>query len=133
MTYETLPQAIINQLKAMESEQAEKLGDRIHYQTVPESSDYPHVYIARQGGGSPRTLSHHYSDSQEQFVIELVGETFDAELLTAVSSALEFDGDTFDGVQVFTSDLMDVSDDYVFRSADSDALFLHGFVLTLYL
>ncbi len=43
------------------------------------------------------------------------------------------DGLPLDDITIFTSELEDVSDDYVFQSGDGDALYLHGFVLTLYL
>ena len=132
MTHSTLPQAIVDRIGEIEAGELAKITGKIHYQTIPQESDYPHVFITRQGQSGEQTLDGYDGDNTERFVIEIVAEAYDDELITAIGDILDFrDGDPTAGI--FTSELEDVSDDYVFQSGDGDALYLHGFVLTLYL
>lgn len=131
MTHATLPDFLISAMRA-DADVSSKVGNRIHYQTVPQSSVYPHIYIARQGSNRERNLGGEPGVETERFVVEIVAETFDDELCTAVRDALEFDGGQYPDFTVFMTEIEDVNDDYTFQSADSDALFLHGYVVTAY-
>lgn len=112
---------------------AEKIGDRIHYQTIPQQSPLPHLYITRQDEENEKLLDGSNSITEDRYVLELVDNEFDDALVTAIKAAIDFDGFDYEGLTIFTSDVSGVSDDYMFRSADSDALFMNGLVLTIYL
>jgi hypothetical protein len=113
---------------------AEKIGDRIHYQTIPQNSPLPHLYIARQDeDNSEKLLDGSNGVTEDRYILELVANEFDDDLVTAVKAAINLDGFDYEGLTIFTSDVSGVSDDYLFRSADSDALFMNGLVLTIYL
>jgi hypothetical protein len=130
--HSTLPQAVVDKIGTIAAPQLAKITGKIHYQTIPQESDYPHVFITRQGQSGEQTLDGYDGDATERFVVEIVLTAFDDDLITAIGDVLDFrGGDPTSGI--FTSELEDVSDDYVFQSGDGDALYLHGFVLTLYL
>lgn len=112
---------------------AEKIGDRIHYQTIPQKSPLPHLYITRQDEECEKLLDGSNSITEDRYVLELVDNEFDDDLVTAIKAAIDFDGFDYENLTIFTSDVSGVSDDYLFRSADSDALFMNGLVLTIYL
>ncbi len=132
--HSTLPQAIVDRIGDIAAPQLAKIAGRIHYQTIPQESVYPHVFITRQGQSVEQTLDGYDGDNTERFIVEIVLESFDDDLITAIRDVVDFrDGLAIDGATIFTSELEDVSDDYVFQSGDGDALYLHGFVLTLYL
>jgi hypothetical protein len=133
-THKTLPKLIKDKIESIDSVELAKIEDRISYQVIPQENIYPHVFITRQGQSSEQTLDGYDGDNTERFVIEIVSEAYDDDLVTAIGDVLDFrGGEAADGTTVFTSELEDVSDDYVFQSGDGDALFMHGFVLTLYL
>lgn len=133
-TYATIGDFIVEVFKA-DTTIAAAVGGRVHYGLIPQTSDYPHIYVARQGKVTDKLLDGSLGIVQDRFVIEVVGETFDDELVTAVEGTLlAIEGIKLDeDLTIATSDLGDVSDDYVMQSADSDALLMHAFVLTLYL
>ena len=132
--HSTLPKAIVDRIAEIDAGELAKISERIHYQTIPQESTYPHVFITRQGQSYEQTLDGYDSDQTERFIVEIVLETPDDDLITAIRDVLDFrDGLSVDGATIFTSELDDVDDDYVFQSGDGDALYLHGFVLTLYL
>ena len=132
--HSTLPKAIVDRIEEIDAGELAKISGRIHYQTIPQESTYPHVFITRQGQSYEQTLDGYDSDQTERFIVEIVLETPDDDLITAIRDVLDFrDGLSVDGATIFTSELDDVDDDYVFQSGDGDALYLHGFVLTLYL
>jgi hypothetical protein len=131
MSYSTVPDLITDTLRANSTIQT-KCASRIHYQTIPQSSQYPHIYCARQGQFSDGNVDGSRGTITDRFVIEIVARFYDPILCEAVQSALTWDGFQTSGLEVFLSEIEDVNDDYVFKSADSDALFLHGFVVTVY-
>lgn len=136
MGHHTLPDAIVARISSIDAAQFAKIDGKIHYQVLPQESDYPHVYITRQGQSGGQTLDGLDDNNTESFVIEVVSgdSAVDDDLITAIGDCLDWrDGAAYDDITVFTSDLDDVSDDYVFQSGDGDALFINGFVLTLYL
>lgn len=132
MSHTSVPAMLIALLR-LDPVIAEKIGDRIHYQTIPQSSPLPHLYIARQDEETEKLLDGSNSITEDRYIFELVDNAFDDELVTALKAAIEFDGFDYENLTIFTSDVSGVSDDYLFRSADSDALFMNGLVLTIYL
>lgn len=112
---------------------AEKVSDRIHYQQLPQKSVYPHIYLARNGRDTEALVSGEDGIVIERYIAELVTATrFDEALCDAVQSVLTTLECSYEGVTVHLTELEDVDDNYVFKSADSDALFLHGFRVAVY-
>jgi len=109
-----------------------KIGARIHYQTVPQKSVYPHVFFTRQNENGDKLLDGSDDIIEDSYIFEIVDNEFDDDLITTIKTALDFDGFDYGNLTVFISDISSVSDDYLFRSADSDALFMHGLVLTIH-
>lgn len=131
-THASVPKMLVEMLGA-NSVVAQKIADRIHYQTIPEHSVYPHLYIARTDKDTDTLLDGTDGIVEDRYVLELIAKSFDDELVSAIIDALEFDGFDYEDLTIFTSDVSGVSDDYQFQSADSDALFMHGITLTIYL
>lgn len=132
MSHATIPNLIRDRLLSV-PEIASKLGARIHYQHIPQSSQYPHVYYTRRGSNTEELMD---ADGilRDRFVVEVVTRTFDDALITAITDSLFFDGIELGSRCVATSDLDEADDDYVFESAAGDsALCMHAFVLTLYI
>lgn len=130
--HSTIPKLLIDAIKA-NTFLASVLGGRIHYQTIPESSTFPHVYIARQSRTSETFLDGESGPVEDSYVIEVVAESFNAELCTELDEAMSaLEGFLEDGTWIYCTDVGDVDDNYVFKSADSDALFLHAFQVTVY-
>lgn len=132
MSHTSVPQLLIDLLNA-DPIVAGKTGGRIHYQTIPGKSIYPHLFFTRQNEDSERLLDGSDDITEDSYVFELVDRAFDDDLVTAIKRVLELDGFDIGTLTIFTSNVTSVSDDYLFRSADSDALFLNGLVLTIYL
>ena len=132
MSHKSVPLMLIALLQA-DPTIAAKLGDRIHYQTVPAKSPKPHLYFARQSEDGDKLLDGSPDITEDSYVFELVDIDFDDALVTAIKSALDLDGFDYGSLTIFNSNLTGVSDDYLFRSADSDALFMNGLVLTIQL
>ena len=132
MSHTSVPLMLIALLQA-DPIIAEKVGERIHYQTIPQKSPRPHIYITRQDEDSEKLLDGSSSITEDRYILELVDNAFDDLLVTAIKATIDFDGFDYQDLTIFTSDVTGVSDDYLFRSADSDALFMNGFVLTIYL
>lgn len=131
MSHATLPDLIRERLKSI-PEIHQKIAGRIHYQQIPQSSIYPHIWFARRGSNTDDLMD---SDGilRDRYVVELVTKTFDDQLVTAVIDALQFDGVALPSMTVATSDLDEVDDEYAFESGNGDsALCMHAFVLTLY-
>ena len=132
MSHTSVPLMLVALLK-LNPTIADKIGDRIHYQTIPQNSPLPHLYIARQDEENEKLLDGSSSVTEDRYILELVDNEFDDALVTAIKAAIEFDGFDYGDLTIFTSDVSGVADDYMFRSADSDVLFMHGLVLTIYL
>jgi hypothetical protein len=132
MTHASVPTLIIERLKANVT-LAAKIGDRIHYQAIPQDSQLPHIYFTRQDEQNESLIDGSAGVTEDRYVFELVAETFDDELVSALIESVQFDGFDWNGLTIFMSDISSVSDDYLFRSAKSDADFMHGCVLTIYL
>lgn len=132
MSHATIPNLIRDRLLSVPAI-ANKLGTRIHYQHIPQSSQYPHLFFSRRGSSNEPTMDS-LGIIRDRFIVEVVTKTFDDELITAIIESLQFEGIQLDSMCVATSDLEEADDDYAFESAAGDsALCMHAFVLTLYL
>lgn len=131
MSYSTVPK-LIRLYLASDPVIAAKVGSRIHYQTVPQESVYPHIYYSRTGKDNDTLLDGSSGRTTERFTLELVAQAFDEELCDAVESVLQTIETTYEDVTVDCTDVEDVDDNYAFKSADSDALFMHGFTVAVY-
>jgi hypothetical protein len=132
MSHSTIPTLILNSLKT-ESYLATKLGNRIHYQTIPQTSKYPHIYFTRQSTDFEELMDPGERGLQtDRYILELVAERFDGEMLNRINSCLSAIEGQIEGLTIYVSEVSDVDDQYEFRSADSDALFVHGFTVQVY-
>lgn len=132
MSYATVPNFIRGRLLA-EPKISGKVGERVHYQHIPTSSSYPHIFFTRNGSTSERLLDGP-GITEERFIIEVVTTKFDDELITAVIEALEIDSEEVDGIFLALGEVDDMQDDYAFVSvAEGDALCKHAFLLTIYI
>jgi hypothetical protein len=131
MSYSTIPKLLVLALQENATVEA-AVSNRIHYQQLPQKSIYPHIYLARSGREADDLLDGEDGIVVERYVAELVASVFDEDLCNAVQLVLNNLECTYEGVTVHVTDLEDVDDNYVFKSADSDALFLHGFRIAVY-
>lgn len=131
--HSTIPDLLIDAIR-LNSTLLAALGTRVHYQTIPQSSQYPHVYLARQSRDVETFLDGGDGVTEDSYVVEFVAEEYDGELCSALYTALSsIEGFLADGTtHVFCTDVTDMDDNYVFKSAESDALFLHAFQVTVY-
>lgn len=132
VAHSAIPDLLIDAIRANATLLA-ALGKRVHYQTIPQSSDYPHVYIARDGRVTEDFLDGSDGPTEDSFVIEFVAEAYNGTLCSELYDSIsQLEGQMPGGPWVFCTDVTDVDDNYVFKSADSDALFLHAFRVTVY-
>jgi hypothetical protein len=132
MSYSTIPN-LLRLALTNNSVITTKLDGRIHYQYLPQKSVYPHIYLARSSRDVEGLIDGEDDVVIERYVAELVAPTFDADLCDAVQEVLSNLECSYEGSVVHLVDLEDVDDNYVFKSADSDALFIHGFRIAVYL
>jgi hypothetical protein len=111
---------------------AEKVAGRIHYQYLPQKSVYPHLYISRSSRDTDGTIDGEDGIVVERYIVELVAKDYDESLCDSVQEVLSNLECSLERVTVHLVDMEDVADNYVFTSADSDALFIHGFKPAVY-
>lgn len=131
MSYSAIPKLLTLALRS-NSTISTFCSDRIHYQVLPQKSVYPHIYIARSGKDNESLLDGDDGVTTEYFTVEVVSQTFNEDACDAIEDVLGGLTCVYDGVEVHCSNVDDVDDNYVFKSADSDALFLHGFKVAVY-
>jgi uncharacterized protein (DUF952 family) len=109
------------------------LGTRIHYQTLPQKSIYPHVYYSLQSRDQEDLLDPGEKGLQtNRYVLEVVAEAYNETLITRLQNAIRVIEGTKDGIDIHVVEVADLDDQYEFKSADGDALFLHGFTVEVY-
>lgn len=109
------------------------LNGRIHYQTLPQKSIYPHVYYSLQSRDHEDTVDPGEKGLQtNRYILEVAAESFNETLITRLQTALEGIAGTRDGIDIHLVEVTDLDDQYEFKSADGDALFLHGFTVEVY-
>lgn len=131
MSWSDLPNAIRARLIASPDVTA-IVGNRVHYQKVPQTSAYPHVWFNRSSIDGDPCLSGESGMQVDTFMVEIVDEQYNEDLMNAVATALgNFDGPVQAGM-VFLTDIDEADDDYLFRSASDEGLFLHAFRVSVH-
>jgi hypothetical protein len=132
--HDTIPSLLRAALRS-DSVLLQRLGDRIHYQYIPQDSKYPHVYYTVQSRDQEDLIDPgEYGQQIMRFIVEVVQEA-DApnyNTLTRIEDKLKALEGAKDGIVIWVTDVSDVDDQYEFKSADSDALFVHGFTVQVY-
>lgn len=112
------------------------LVDRIHYQVMPSTSDYPHLFFRRSGSGDVSAYIN-CSDGPQTiyFSVEFIS-TKNEELVLGkiidVLKAIKFESFQV-GKQIAFIDVSDVDDDYAFVSiGEEQPDFVHGLQLIAY-
>lgn len=132
INHDVIPKLLISAIKA-NTVLVASLAGRVHYQFIPQSSEYPHVYVARTGRESESFLDGDNGTVEDRFIVEFVAPEFDGDSLNALYSSLSsLEGQLADGTWLYCVDVLDVDDNYLFRSADPDGLFVHAFQVTVY-
>jgi hypothetical protein len=132
MSLSTIPKVIREAIRN-DSVLLNLLGPRIHYQTLPQKSIYPHVYYSLQSRDHEDTLDVGEKGLQtNRYVLEVIAETYNETLITRLQDALESIEGSLDGIDIHVVEVSDLDDQYEFKSADGDALFLHGFTVEVY-
>jgi hypothetical protein len=109
------------------------LSGRIHYQTLPQKSVYPHVYYSLQSRNHDDLLDAGEKGLQiNRYIMEVVAEDYNETLLTRLQSSLESIEGSKDGIDIHLVEVSDLDDNYEFRSADGDALFVSGFTIEVF-
>jgi hypothetical protein len=69
-----------------------------------------------------------------RFIVEVVQEASSPnyDTLTRIENKLNGLEGAKDGIVIWVTEVSDVDDQYEFKSADSDALFVHGFTVQVY-
>jgi hypothetical protein len=130
MAWNTLPLEIRGRL-LMVDDITDRVGERIHYQELPQSSKYPHIWFERSGTETDELLDT-LGPAVERFTLEIIGDEFDSELIDAVIGTLQnLDGPVGTGT-VFVTHIDDADDDYLFKSSESDKLFMHALRVSVY-
>jgi hypothetical protein len=130
MAWNTLPLEIRSRLLLVDAIR-ERVGERVHYQQIPEPSVMPHVWFMRTGVDTDDLLLGD-GPATDRYIVEIVSDVFDTELVDAIVATLkDMDGPLGDGV-VFLTFVDDADDDYVFKSAESDHLFMHALRVSVY-
>lgn len=124
MAWTTLPLEIRSRL-LLTTDITDRVGERVHYDHLPESSSLPHIWFQRTGVETDDLLEGQ-GPAIDRYTVEIVGEVFDTTLIDAVVETIKnMDGPVGSGV-VFLTFVDDADDDYVFKSAESDQLFMHA-------
>lgn len=132
MAWFALPKAMRAALVA-DSQLTALVGDRIHYQELPQTSIFPHVWFTRTSRNRDELLDGSEEMTLERFAFEVVSEG-DAEAiidrLVAVMKGFEGQHDAID-VQLVQID--DGEDDYIFQSVgEGEPDYLHVLQVAVY-
>lgn len=132
MSWFDLPKALRTALLASPAI-AEAVGSRLHYQELPQSSDYPHVWFTRSSRDEENCVDGSPELIVERFSFEIVSDS-DAETLVdaLVDTLAEFEGDVGDKY-VQLVEVEDADDDYLYQSiGEGDPDYLHALRVAVY-
>lgn len=130
MAWSTIPGEICRRFR-MVDDITDRVGERIHYQELPQSSTYPHIWFEKTGSESDDMLEG-LGPAVERYMVEIIGDEFDTDLVDAVVGTLRnLDGPIGTGV-VFVTHIDDADDDYLFKSTESDKLFMQALRVSVY-
>lgn len=132
MAWFDLPKALRAELLAVPVVSSAIAG-KIHYQELPQSSDYPHVWFARSSRDSTKCVDGSEEMTVERFTFEIVSDRDAEGLIDALVATLEaFEGDV-GGRDVQLVEVEDADDDYVFQSiGEGEPDYLHALNVAVY-
>jgi hypothetical protein len=132
MTWFDLPKALRAELLDV-PEIVDAIADRLHYQEIPQSSDYPHVWFTRSSRDRNRFVDGSEEMTVERFTFEIASDSDCEELIDALVATLEgFEGDV-GGRDVQLVEVEDADDDYVFQSiGEAEPDYLHALDVAVY-
>lgn len=132
MSWFDVPKELRTALLA-EQDITDQVGSRVHYQELPQSSDYPHVWFTRTSRERDRGLSGDAEMTVERFSLEVVSD-HDAEIIldSIVSTMEAFEGECGDYF-VQLVEVEDADDDYIFQSVgEGEPDYLHAVDIAVY-
>lgn len=132
MSWFDLPKELRSQLLAVPAIAA-AVGDRVHYQELPQSSQYPHVWFTRSSRDESKCVDGSPELTIERFNFEVVSDA-DAEAVidALVETLTAFEGDVGDRY-VQLVEVEDADDDYVFQSVgEGEPDYLHALRVAVY-
>jgi hypothetical protein len=111
------------------------VGNRVHYQILPEGSVYPHIWFTREGTSQEDSLDGDSGLTTVDFTFEVISDTNAEALVDAIVDALKpIEGDITGGEYISLVDLTDADDGYLFKSAGDDIpAFMHALRVTVFL
>lgn len=111
---------------------AEAVGERVHYQTIPDDTDPPWVWFSMNGRQNGEELGGGDGIREVRYSFEVVA-TDPPVWLDYLVAALEAFEVEEAGLVVQLVEVEDADDDYVFRSVgEGDAEFLHALTVVCY-
>lgn len=117
----------IRALLAADTQLTNLVAGRVHYQELPQASEYPHIWFTRTGRNQDNLLDGSEEMTVETYAIEIVG---DSDCESIVDRVIQLLG-TLDGqvgqADVQFVDITDADDSYVFQSVgEGEPNYLHA-------
>lgn len=132
MSWFAVPTAIRDHLLA-DPALVEKVGDNIHYQTIPDTSKPPHIWFTRQSIEKDDLLGGEDGIDQHRFTLEVVA-TRVLDWLDILVDRLEALEGVHNGYDIQLVEVTDADDDYMLQSVgEGDADYVHVFSIDVYL
>jgi hypothetical protein len=136
MSWFDLPKALRTALLAVPAI-SDALGtdveSRLHYQELPQSSAYPHVWFSRSGRDESKFVDGSDEMRVERFSFEVVSDSDAETLVDAIVDTLTvYEGNVgFKYVQLV--EVEDADDDYIFQSiGEGEPDYLHALRVAVY-
>ena len=111
------------------------IGERLHYQELPQDSALPHVWFRRQGNSSDQFLDWDEAGLvTDRYVMEICADRDASELVDAIIDSLRgWKNVQIDDRYLQFVEVEDADDDYVFlTSGASEADYLHALQIVCY-
>ena len=133
MSWFDLPKALRTALLADTAIQS-AVGTRLHYQEIPQSSDYPHIWFTRTARTREDCIDGTEESVVDRFTFEVVSDVDAEAVVDALESTLRgFESDNVGGRHVQLVVVEDAEDDYVFRSVgEGEPNYLHALQVAVY-
>lgn len=114
---------------------AAAIGERLHYQELPQDSAFPHVWFRRQGNVSDQFLDwDEIGLVTDRYVMEICADQDASELVDAIINSLRaWKNVQIDDRYLQFVEVEDADDDYVFLTGGaSEADYLHALQIVCY-
>lgn len=111
------------------------IGERLHYQELPQDSPLPHVWFRRQGNTSDQYLDwDEVGLVTDRYVMEIVSDEDASDLVDAIIASLRaWKNVQIDDRYLQFVEVEDADDDYVFlTSGAAEADYLHALQIVCY-